>query len=177
MLSIVVDAIIMTRFVDGATIVCQNTVMNCDGLRKRAFSNFFMAHGRITKEIERRMSADDVVSLEVYDVLLALENSPEQRLRMSELAEEIFYSRSGLTRLADRIEQKGLIRRVACPNDRRAMHVEITELGISERLRAWPTLERSIKELFGDRITDDEASSIEMAFAKVLLVANSNPSV
>ncbi len=149
--------------------------MNPDGLRKRAFSNFFMAHGRITKELERRMSADGVVSLEVYDVLLALEDAPDQRLRMSELADKIIYSRSGLTRLADRLEQKGLIRRVACPNDRRAMHVEITELGLSERLRAWPTLERGIQELFGERISDDEASSIGLAFAKILDPADSEP--
>jgi DNA-binding MarR family transcriptional regulator len=151
--------------------------MNSDGLRKRAFSNFFMAHGRITKELERRMSADGVVSLEVYDVLLALEDAPDQRFRMSELADRIIYSRSGLTRLADRLEQKGLIRRVACPNDRRAMHVEITELGLSERLRAWPTLERGIQELFGERISDDEASSIELAFAKILDPADTAPTV
>lgn len=167
----------IANFVDGATVVCQNILMNSDGLRKRAFSNFFMAHGRITKELERRMSTDGVVSLEVYDVLLALEDAPDQRFRMSELANKIVYSRSGLTRLADRLEQKGLIRRVACPNDRRAMHIEITELGLAERVRAWPTLERGIRELFGQRISDDEARMIETAFSNILAPTDPEPTV
>jgi DNA-binding MarR family transcriptional regulator len=141
--------------------------MKCDELRKSAFSNFFVAYGRIVKEIDRRMSDAGVASLEVYDVLLVLEDAPDRRLRMSELADRIVYSRSGLTRLADRLESNGLIQRLACPNDRRALHVTITDVGLGERRRAWPVLEAAIVDLFGKHLNEEEAAVIARSFARM----------
>ena len=142
--------------------------MSTASTKKEAFSNFFQAYGRVSKEVDRRMLEAGVVSLEVYDVLLSLEDAPEQRMRMSELADHIIYSRSGLTRLADRLEQQGLIQRVACPNDRRALHVTLTSAGLRERERAWPVLEAAMTELFSDLITDAEAATVRDVFARVL---------
>jgi len=67
-------------------------------------------------------------------VLVQLSEAPKRRLRMTDLAERVLLSRSGLTRLVDRLERDGLVRREPCPDDARGLFAVATELGI-DRLR------------------------------------------
>ena len=96
----------------------------------------------------------------VYDILLVLEESPDQRLRMSELAELALISRSGITRLVDRLEKDGLVKRASCSHDRRAIHALLTEKGLKERERAWPIYEEALEELFASKLNDAEAKTL-----------------
>ena len=96
----------------------------------------------------------------VYDILLVLEESPDQRLRMSELAELALISRSGITRLVDRLEKDGLVKRASCSHDRRAIHALLTEKGLKERERAWPIYEKALEELFASKLNDAEAKTL-----------------
>ncbi|MDX2065298.1 MAG: MarR family transcriptional regulator [Fimbriimonadaceae bacterium] len=146
-------------------------------VQKAAFSAFFEAHGQLSKRIERRLEQANVVGLETYDVLLNLELAPGQRLRMRELAERIVYSRSGLTRLADRLEAQGLITRVACVHDRRGMDLVITEAGLRARSEAWRVFSDAVAELFSPHLSDPEAASIARIFrAMVSALAGNSPS-
>ena len=86
--------------------------------------------------------------LDWYDVLLALEYAPDNRLRMGELVEHVVLSPSGLTRLIDRIEKAGLVERRLCPNDRRSFEVELTQAGRAERERSWPIHARAVAQGF-----------------------------
>lgn len=128
--------------------------------KKAAWVEFYLSHAQITREIDRRMTAAGVVGMEVYDVLLQLEESPDGRLRMNELADRVTYSRSGITRLVDRLEREGWVQRVACPMDRRAMHCQLTERGRAERERAWPVYAAGIQDLFGQHLSDQDAQTI-----------------
>ncbi len=83
-----------------------------------AWEAFILAHATVVGRIERDIGQNDVVSLTWYDVLVALANAPQQRLRLNELADRVVLSRSGCTRLLDRIEQAGLIRRERAPPGR-----------------------------------------------------------
>src|SRR5579862_9486664 len=126
----------------------------------RAWAAFFVANGLMAKRIDKVLATADVVSLEIYDVLLQLELVPGQRMRMCELAEAVLLSRSGLTRLADRLEREGLIERQACCLDRRSTHVALTPRGLAERERAWPVYREVIKSEFAGNLNHGDAEAI-----------------
>nr|MCW2728789.1 transcriptional regulator, MarR family [Aeromicrobium sp.] len=81
-----------------------------------AWRSFLRAHAQITRKLEADLVAEHELPLPSYDVLLQLAESPGRRLRMTELADRVLLSRSGLTRLVDRLEREGLVERAACPN-------------------------------------------------------------
>jgi len=85
--------------------------------------------------MEGDLGAAGEIPLVTYDVLVQLSEAPDRRLRMTELADRVLLSRSGLTRLVDRLEREGLVQRVPCADDARGTHASITELGI-DRLRS-----------------------------------------
>ena len=85
-------------------------------------------------ELERELG----LSLSSYEVLLRLHNEPGGRIRMSELAEAVLLTRSGMTRLVDRLERDGLVERVPCPSDGRGLHCSLTRRGAELFERAQP---------------------------------------
>ena len=133
----------------------------------RAWAAFFVANGLMAKRIDKVLATSGVVSLEVYDVLLQLEIAVGQRMRMCELAEAVLLSRSGLTRLADRLEREGFIERQACPLDRRSTHVALTPKGLAERERAWPVYRQVIKAEFAGNLEQGDAEVIAAVFLRL----------
>ena len=97
--------------------------------------SFLRAHAQLLRTMEAELGAAGEISLATYDVLVQLSEAPDHRLRMTELADRVLLSRSGLTRLIDRLEREGLVQRVPCPDDARGTHAAITELGV-DRLRS-----------------------------------------
>src|SRR5689334_23371658 len=77
------------------------------------------AHAALSDRIERALAAAGLPALAWYDVLWALYSAPDRRLRMAELADHTVFSRSGLTRLVDRMEAAGVVERQPAPGDRR----------------------------------------------------------
>lgn len=100
----------------------------------RAWRALLHAHARATRLLEAELEQAHNLPLASYDVLVQLTESPEGRLRMSELAEAVLLSRSGLTRLVDRLEREGLVERRSCPSDARGTFAVLTEAG-RNRLR------------------------------------------
>jgi DNA-binding MarR family transcriptional regulator len=85
--------------------------------------------GRLRRTIGAALEETCGLSLLSFEVLVRLVRAPERRLTMSEIADQTVHTSGGTTRLVDRIEAAGLVRRVACPNDRRTTHVEMTAAG------------------------------------------------
>jgi len=125
--------------------------------RLKSWGILLRAHSRATERIGRRVESEGGLPLDWYDVLLALEHSPQSRLRMGELAEHVTLSRSGLTRLIDRIEAAGLVERHLCPSDRRAFETVLTAQGREARAKSWPIYARALAEGFGSRYSEEEA--------------------
>src|SRR3954469_6516131 len=112
-----------------------------------AWRSLLNVHARITDEVERALADADLPQLAWYDVLWALQRAPEKALRMGALADQVVtISRSGLTRLVDRIEAEGLLLRRASPGDRRAVEVAITSAGAKLLRRMWPVYERVLRD-------------------------------
>ncbi|HLU35209.1 MAG TPA: MarR family transcriptional regulator [Thermomicrobiales bacterium] len=133
----------------------------------RAWEAFVFAHAAAIGAIERDISREDSVSLTCYDVLVALVNAPDHRLRLNELADQVVLSRSGLSRLLDRIEQAGLIRREPAPGDRRGAFAVLTEAGVQAQRKTWPHYARGINRYFSQYLTDEEKRVIATALQRV----------
>jgi DNA-binding MarR family transcriptional regulator len=121
-----------------------------------AWRTFLRAHAQVTRRLEADLLAEHDLSLPTYDVLVQLSEAPDRRLRMTELAERVLLSRSGLTRLVDRLEREGLVHRQACPSDARGTHAVLSDAGL-ERLRAaWPTHLRGVSDYVTSRLDPAE---------------------
>jgi DNA-binding MarR family transcriptional regulator len=113
-----------------------------------AWQAFLRAHSAMLRRIGRDLDEADLPPLAWYDVLGALRDAPDGRLRQVELAEQVLLSNSGLSRLLDRIEAKGLVERMSCASDRRAFFVGLTDEGRELLDRMWPVYARGIAEDF-----------------------------
>lgn len=102
----------------------------------------------LLEQIELDLAQAQLPPLSWYDVLFALLEAPEHKLRLHELAQAILLSRSNLTRLVDRLEVAGLIRREQCPSDRRGAFAVITEAGQAMRDRMWSVYSQGIENYF-----------------------------
>src|SRR5207237_2294677 len=83
--------------------------------------SFLRAHAGVIRELGRELAAEAGLPLAWYDVLLQLAEAPGRRLRMAELADRVLLSRSGLTRLVDRLQAEQLVRREPSPDDARGI--------------------------------------------------------
>jgi DNA-binding MarR family transcriptional regulator len=99
-----------------------------------AWRMFLTAHARMLRNLETELVAEQQLSLVSYDVLVQLAEAPRRRLRMAELADRVLLSRSGVTRLVDRLERAGLVARHRVDTDGRGVIAELTPDGL-ERLR------------------------------------------
>ncbi|MHB1526294.1 MAG: MarR family winged helix-turn-helix transcriptional regulator [Candidatus Dormibacteria bacterium] len=136
-----------------------------------AWQAFLQAHTVVTRVLERELVAAQGLPLAEYDVLFQLSTAPQGRLRMAQLADRVLLSRSGLTRLVERLEGAGLVRREICPSDARGAYAVLTSAG-EERLRAAMTGHlRSVQQHFGDALDCQQMESL-LAALRQLVAAN-----
>ena len=128
----------------------------------------FVRATALLERIERALAQAGLPPLAWYDVLWELEKAPERKLRMHDLAKRVVLSRSNLTRLADRVENAGLLAREARPNDRRGNFCVITDAGRAMRKKMWPIYRDQIAVLFSDQIDEKQATAIGESFEKIL---------
>jgi DNA-binding MarR family transcriptional regulator len=136
--------------------------------RLKAWRTFLYAHAQIRRQLERELQSEQAMGLADYELLLILAYSEGRRLRMSELADMLALSRSGATRLIDRLEADALVQRVSCDTDRRGQWAQLTANGY-ERLRgASPTHLRGVAAHFLDRIPQPELEALRRTLERVL---------
>lgn len=113
-----------------------------------AWRAFLRAHSMMLRRITRDLEEAGLPPLAWYDVLAAVGEAADKRLRQVEIAERILISNSGLSRLVDRIERAGLIERISCPDDRRSIFVAITPEGTLMLDEMRPVYARGVAEDF-----------------------------
>jgi DNA-binding MarR family transcriptional regulator len=122
----------------------------------RAWRTFLGAHARVMRSLETELLAEQHLSLVSYDVLVQLAESADRRLRMAELAEAVLLSRSGVTRLVDRLERAGLVTRQRVAGDGRGVIAELTPAGLETLRRASATHLAGVIRHFVERFDDTE---------------------
>lgn len=135
---------------------------------KRAWAFFLRSHAALIRRMEMLVRAGGGLPLDLYDVLLTLEESEQGRLTMSELAEKVTLSPSGVTRLIDRLEKQGYVTRDVNPCDRRSLFAVITPEGLAAREGAWPIYYKVIKDEFACKLTSEEAETLASLLQRYL---------
>jgi DNA-binding MarR family transcriptional regulator len=120
----------------------------------------------IMRRLENALLAAHDLPLASFEVLHQLGHAPQQRLRMNDLAVGVLLSRSGLTRLVDRLEREGLVARNACSSDARGLFAVLTPSGRKRLSDAAPTYYGCIREHFLDRLADSELRQIALTASK-----------
>jgi DNA-binding MarR family transcriptional regulator len=145
--------------------------------RFNAWHAFLVAHAALEPILNRELEAACGLPLRWFDVLTQLHMTPHKRLSMTELANAVLLSKSGLTRLVDRIEEAGLVQRVSAPGDRRSLLIVLTPSGEKMLKRAAPIHEDGIRRHFAARIRDNEAAAVEAALGRIAAAARQHDSL
>lgn len=133
-----------------------------------AWRSFIQAHARLLHRLDDELQATHDLSLAEYDALLQLVNAPDRRLRMSVLAERVLLSRSGITRLVDRLVAAGMVERSACVSDARGAEAALTAKGLDALRAASRTHLDGVQHYFLGLIEDADRASIERACDRIL---------
>lgn len=139
-----------------------------DELESRAWTAFLQAHARVTRMLEAELIDEQSLNLSQYEVLLRLARAPGRAMRMLQLAESVLLSPSGITRVVDQLERRGLVERKRCPSDARGYIAVVTSKGRARLRRAATVHVRGIRQHFTNRLTRRQlqqvASSLESIF-------------
>jgi DNA-binding MarR family transcriptional regulator len=114
------------------------------------------------------VSQESGLPLEWFDVLVNIYQWPDDQMPLGDLVDNVALSRSGLTRLLDRMEKTGLIERRLSSTDRRKFDVHLTDAGVMEFQRINPVIQAAVSEAFLTHLTDADKKAIHKALAKVI---------
>lgn len=124
------------------------------------------AHTTLSRALDEALESQSNLPLLTYEVLARLAEAPGRRLRMQELADLLPLTKSGLTRLLDRMEQAGLARREMCPSDRRGTFAALTREGREALERAGEVHLRVLHERL-TRLEEEELAALLTACSKI----------
>jgi DNA-binding MarR family transcriptional regulator len=136
--------------------------------QRAAWLGFLDFHNRVVKELDDELEREHGLSLITYSVLATLVKSPERRLRMSELADDVLISRPGMTRLIERLERDGLVERIRSETDSRQVYAQITERGLERLGEAAKTHFEGVRARFLDQLSANQTQALARAWVKLL---------
>lgn len=131
-----------------------------------AFRMLLEAHRRLVDAVDARLATRDLPLMQ-YDVLVQLSEAEDHRLRMQELAERVLLSKSGLTRLVDRMEAAGRVTREIATSDARGVFAVLTDSGLAALEAAVPAHRQDVVDLFASAMTEDEADHLAVVLGRV----------
>ncbi|HUR84323.1 MAG TPA: MarR family transcriptional regulator [Solirubrobacteraceae bacterium] len=134
----------------------------------RAWRGMLRAHAALAKALDAQLEAEHGLQLSSYEVLMYLADAEDERMRMCDLASSILLSRSGLTRLVDRLQREGLLERVACRDDARGAFAKLTPLGRERLAAARITHLAGVRAMFLDLFTPGELEMLGESWDRVL---------
>ncbi len=131
-----------------------------------AWKGFLRAHHALVARLDAELVEQHRLPLTSYEVLLRLANGPASGIRMSDIADSVLLSRSGLTRLVDRLEREGLVERCSCPSDARGQLALLTDRGRALFGDAQRTHLRGVRREFLDRFDPAELEQLAELWAR-----------
>ena len=136
---------------------------NLNKTELRAWQALLHAHDKLIRTLDGELRQEHGISLGEYDVLLRLARAPSGCLRMTELAQRVLMSPSGLTRMVDRLVAAGLVSRDRAEDDARLMLARLTESGRSLLRAAARTHLRGIHQHFTGKLSEGQLRSVASA--------------
>jgi len=137
-------------------------------IEERAWRGLVRAHGCLVKRLDAQLEAEHGLPLTSFEVLRRLGATDHGRLRMHDIASSVLLSRSGLTRLIDRLERDGLVRRCSCENDARGAYAVITDAGRRKAEEARAAHLAGVRALFVAHFSEDELATLGVLLERLL---------
>jgi DNA-binding MarR family transcriptional regulator len=125
-----------------------------------AFVALLRAHSGVTRQLNAQLSAEHGLTLSDFEVLLRLARADDRRMRRVDLADQVFLSASGVTRLLDGLESQGLVERASCDTDRRVVYAVLTDTGLDRLRTAAASHFGQVEAVFGARYEADELAAL-----------------
>jgi DNA-binding MarR family transcriptional regulator len=138
-----------------------------------SWRGFLRVHAALERELDAELIAGHGLALSSYEVLLTVADAPEVRMRMSEIADSVLLSRSGVTRLVDRLERDGLVERVPCEDDARGQYAVLTPRGRETFDAARATHLAGVRRRFLERFDADELRTLAAFWERLVSGATS----
>ncbi len=135
----------------------------------RAWRGFMRAHRHLMVEMAGHLEAEYQLDMSEYEVLLHLNEHPDRRIAMTELADLVLLTPSGVTRLVDRLVKRGYVERSPCPEDGRRQHAVLTREGRKMFVKAGRIHLGGIRDLFLSKVTDAEQRVLADVWDNVLM--------
>jgi DNA-binding MarR family transcriptional regulator len=133
-----------------------------------AWRGLLRVHASVIKSLDAELEAEHGMPVSSYEVLLNLSRAPEHRLRMRDLADAAVLSRSGLSRLVDRLAADGLLERAACQDDARGAFAVLTPRGLEALRAARPTHLDGVRRRFLEHFSGEELNQLARLWERVL---------
>lgn len=118
-----------------------------------AWRGMLEVHARVTQHLDAQMHAEHGLSVSAYEVLMFLADAPEHRMRMSDIAQRVLLSRSGCTRLVDRLVDLSYVTRCAASTDGRGLYAQLTDAGLTKTEAARLTHREGVRRFFLEHLT------------------------
>ncbi|MFL6623084.1 MAG: MarR family winged helix-turn-helix transcriptional regulator [Sulfurifustaceae bacterium] len=134
-----------------------------------AWARLMRAQQTLLERVEADLKKAELPPLGWYDVLIELNRADDGRLRQFEVGDKVLLSKYNVSRLLDRLEQEGLVRREACKEDRRGAHVAITREGKALLKKMWPVYERAITEYFARHLSEGETAQLAELMQRLIV--------
>jgi DNA-binding MarR family transcriptional regulator len=144
------------------------TSVNLSAEELGAWRGLLRVHTALVKALDAELAAAHDLPLSSYEVLITLESAPGRKRRMAELADSVLLSRSGMTRLVDRLEHNGLLVRDHCTDDGRGCFAVLTDKGAAVLATARPTHLDGVRERFLRHFSQDELRLLASLWERVL---------
>ena len=129
------------------------------------------AHARVTHQLDGQMRAEHGLSLSSYEVLMFLADAPEHRMRMADIADRVLLSRSGCTRLVDRLVEQGYVTRCAADSDGRGLYAQLTDAGVNKVAAARRTHREGIRRYYLQHLTETDQIVLGDVWMRLLAAA------
>lgn len=133
-----------------------------------AWRGLLRAHTSLVRALDAELEAQHGLSLTSYEVLIALDGAERCRMRMHDVADSVLLSRSGLTRLVDRLERETLVSRQTCQDDARGAFACLTDAGRAKLAEARVTHLAAVRRLFLERFSEAELETMGDWWERVL---------
>jgi DNA-binding MarR family transcriptional regulator len=137
-------------------------------LEQEAWEGMLLIRTLLLQQLDGELQLDQQLPLTHHDVLLMLSEAPGGQQRMSELADRVLLTKSGLTRAVDVLENNGLVERVRSEEDARGRYARLTPAGRTKLQAAHPAHVRGVRALFLDKLSDDQLHYLVDAWHAVL---------
>src|SRR4051812_14267759 len=137
-------------------------------LELAAWRGMLEIHAHAARELDAQMQTEHGLSVSAYEVLMFLSDAPEHRMRMAEIAQRVLLSRSGCTRLVDRLVELGYVTRCAADTDGRGLFAQLTDAGIDKAAAARHTHRDGVRRFFLDHLSATEQIAIGDVWTRFL---------